>query len=269
MTARPDTPDVLKKILARKAEEVAEVSEAFDFKALRHEARSAPPPRGFLRALRARVEAGMPAVIAEVKKASPSKGLLRADFHPDEIARSYEAGGATCVSVLTDRDFFQGHDMHLQQARDACALPVLRKDFMIDAHQIWESRLIGADCVLLIVAALSDDHLAELDGLARDLGMDVLLEVHSEPELERALALEPDLLGINNRDLHTFETDIDTTLRLLPRIPEATFVVTESGFATREEIERMREAGVHSFLIGESFMRAEEPGEKLRELFGQ
>lgn len=268
MTALPDTPDVLKKILARKAQEVAENSQAMDLKTLRREARAMDAPRGFLRALRAQVNAGRPAVIAEVKKASPSKGLLRADFDPEAIARSYERGGAACLSVLTDRDFFQGNDLYLRRARQACGLPVLRKDFLIDPYQVWESRLLGADCILLIVSALSDDRLSELNGIARELGMDVLVEVHDEQELDRALALEPDMIGVNNRDLHTFETDIATTLRLLPRIPEGAMLVTESGFATREEVADMRRAGVNSFLIGESFMRATDPGEKLAELFG-
>lgn len=267
MNAQPDTPDVLKKILARKAEEVAENSQAMDLKTLRREAISAPPPRGFASALRRVVDGGRPAVIAEVKKASPSRGVIRADFDPEAIARSYERGGATCLSVLTDRDFFQGHEHYLGLARQACSLPVLRKDFMIDIYQIWESRLLGADCILLIVSALSDNRMAELNDLARELGMDVLVEVHDEHELERALALKPDLLGINNRNLHTFETDVRTTLRLLPRVPAEMLLVTESGFATREEVAEMRQAGIHSFLIGESFMLAAEPGEKLHEMF--
>ncbi|MEX0730492.1 MAG: indole-3-glycerol phosphate synthase TrpC [Aquisalimonadaceae bacterium] len=269
MTEQANTPDVLKEILARKAQEVAENSQALDLKTLRREARAADAPRGFLHALRQRVDAGGPAVIAEVKKASPSKGLLRADFDPEAIARSYEQGGAACLSVLTDRDFFQGHDLYLGKVRQACSLPVLRKDFMIDPYQIWESRLLGADCILLIVSVLSDDRMAELNGLALELGMDVLVEVHDEAELGRALALAPRMVGINNRNLHTFETDIRTTLRLLPKVPTGTLVVTESGFATREEVTDMRMAGVHSFLIGETFMRAAEPGRKLEEMFGR
>jgi len=267
MTSKAQVPDVLKKILARKAEEVAERSQALDMKTLRNEAKAAPKPRGFVKALRANADRGRAAVIAEVKKASPSKGLLRADFKPADIARSYEAGGACCLSVLTDEDFFQGHDEFLQQARKACSLPVLRKDFMIDSYQIWESRLLGADCVLLIVSALSDPHMAELNHLARELGMDVLVEVHDEAELDRALALKPDMLGINNRNLHTFDTDINTTLRLLPRVPAGTLLVTESGIATREEVLDMQAAGVHTFLVGESFMRARDPGEALRDMF--
>ncbi|MCK8516610.1 indole-3-glycerol phosphate synthase TrpC [Methylonatrum kenyense] len=267
MDLQPDTPDVLKRILGRKAEEVAANSQALDLKTLRNEARSAPPARGFRSALKRAVDQGEAAVIAEIKKASPSKGVIRENFDPAAIARSYEKGGASCLSVLTDRDFFQGHDLYLQQARQACQLPVLRKDFMIDAYQVWEARMLGADCILLIVAALSDDRMAELDGLARELGMDVLVEVHDEAELERALVLEPDLLGINNRNLRTFDTDVGTTLRLLPRVPAGTLLVTESGLATREEVATMRKAGVHGFLIGESFMRADEPGHKLEELF--
>ncbi len=263
-----DTPDVLKRILGRKAEEVAANSQALDLGTLRNEARSAPAPRGFRSALKRTIDHGGAAVIAEIKKASPSRGVIREHFDPAAIAQSYEQGGASCLSVLTDRDFFQGHDIFLQQARQACQLPVLRKDFMIDPYQVWEARLLGADCILLIVAALSDDRMAELDGLARELGMDVLVEVHDEAELERALALEPDLLGINNRDLRTFDTDVGTTLRLLPRVPAGTLLVTESGIATREEVATMREAGVHSFLIGETFMRADEPGQKLKALFG-
>lgn len=260
--------DALKKILARKAEEVAERSQGVDIKSMRQAALAAEPPRGFRQALLRAVEKGGAGVVAEIKKASPSKGLLREDFDPEAIAASYARGGATCLSVLTDEDFFQGHDMNLQLARRACPLPVLRKDFMIDPYQIWESRMLGADCVLLIVAALSDDMLRELNILARELGMDVLVEVHDEAELERALALEPDMLGVNNRNLRTFETDIETTLKLKPLVPEGVLMVTESGIGTREDVDTMREHGVHCFLVGESFMRASDPGGKLRELFG-
>ncbi len=260
--------DALKRILARKAEEVAERSQGLDLKTLRQAALAADAPRGFRRALQQRLAQGDAGVIAEIKKASPSKGLLRADFDPEAIAVSYARGGAACLSVLTDEDFFQGHDLNLQLARKACDLPVLRKDFMIDPFQIWESRMLGADCVLLIVAALSDDRLDELNALARELGMDVLVEVHDGEELERALVLKPDLLGINNRNLRTFETDIGTTLRLRDRVPESALLVTESGIGTREDVETMRAQGVHCFLVGESFMRADNPGEKLAELFG-
>ncbi|WP_226801519.1 indole-3-glycerol phosphate synthase TrpC [Alkalilimnicola sp. S0819] len=264
----PDTPNVLKKILDRKAEEVAERSSVLSREALmRQMAEQAPPLRGFRSALQRRIEAGAPAVIAEVKKASPSKGLLREDFDPAEIARSYERGGAACLSVLTDEDFFQGADAYLQQARAACTLPVLRKDFVIDTYQIYEARMLGADCILLIVAALGDALLKELYDCARGIGLDVLVEVHDAEELQRALALEPELLGINNRDLRNFHTDIDTTLRLKSRVPAHSLLVTESGIATAEEVAMMREAGVHGFLVGESFMVAPEPGERLRQLF--
>ncbi|QIT56651.1 indole-3-glycerol phosphate synthase TrpC [Aquisalimonas sp. 2447] len=262
-----ETPDILKKILEHKAAHVARMSQAVTEQSLQHEAGSASPPRGFLRALRADAGAGRPAVIAEVKKASPSKGLIREDFNPEEIARSYATGGATCLSVLTDREFFQGHDLDLRAARGACDLPVLRKDFIIDAYQVWEARVLGADCILLIAAALDDARMAELYRLAVTLGMDVLVEVHSDEELERALVLEPALLGINNRDLHTFNTDLQTTLRLLERIPAGTFVVTESGFNTRDDVEAMWREGVPGFLVGESFMRAPDPGEQLRAMF--
>ncbi|MFV8834543.1 indole-3-glycerol phosphate synthase TrpC [Aquisalimonas sp.] len=262
-----DTPDVLKRILQRKAEEVASNSQAMDVQSLRHEAGVGAEPRGFLRALRAEARAGRAGVIAEIKKASPSKGLIREGFDPEAIARSYAAGGATCLSVLTDQDFFKGHNLDLRIARAACELPVLRKDFIIDPFQVWESRVLGADCILLIVAALSDARLEELYRLARSIGMDVLVEVHTAEELERALVLEPELLGINNRDLHTFETDLQTTVRLLERVPAGTFLVTESGFSTREEIEYMHEQGVHGFLIGEAFMRASDPGERLHAMF--
>ncbi len=263
-----DTPDILRRILDYKAEYVARNSQALDEQSLRHETGKVDPPRGFLRALRADLDAGRAGVIAEIKKASPSKGLIREDFNPEALASSYAAGGASCLSVLTDRDFFQGHDLDLRAARGACDLPVLRKDFIIEPFQIWESRVLGADCILLIVAALGDDRLLELYRLARSLGMDVLVEVHDEAELERALALEPDLIGVNNRDLHTFETDLRTTTRLLPQMPAGVTVVTESGFSTREEVEAMRAAGVHVFLIGEALMRAPDPGERLQAIFG-
>lgn len=262
------TPDVLKGILARKAEEVAERSQGLDMQTLRREAMHADPARGFRRALQAAIDDGRNAVIAEIKKASPSKGVIRPHFDPAAIARSYEQGGAACLSVLTDEDFFQGSDMHLQAARAACTLPVLRKDFIIDPFQVWESRMLGADCVLLIVAALSDSRLAELNELALHLGMDVLVEVHDDAELERALVIEPCLLGINNRDLHTFETDLNTSLRLGARVPEGTLLVTESGIGTHEDVDLMRANGIQAFLVGESFMRADVPGDKLNQLFG-
>jgi len=267
MAIPAETPDILKRILRRKAEIVAERSEQIGLKAFSTRVESAPAPRGFVDALRGRVDAGGAGVIAEVKKASPSKGVLRPDFDPEAIARSYERGGATCLSVLTDEDYFQGRDEYLQLARAATSVPVLRKDFIIDPYQVYEARALGADCILLIVAALGDPALQELYVLARELGMDVLVEVHSEEELERGLAISPRLIGINNRDLHTFETDVETTIRLRERVPDDVLLVTESGIHTREEVEYMRERGVHCFLVGESFMRAAEPGEKLRELF--
>ncbi|OGI57048.1 MAG: indole-3-glycerol-phosphate synthase, partial [Candidatus Muproteobacteria bacterium RBG_19FT_COMBO_61_10] len=228
----------------------------------------APALRGFAGAIGQRLKAGRAAVIAEIKKASPSKGLLRADFHPAEIAASYERGGATCLSVLTDVDFFQGADEYLQQARAACALPVLRKDFMLDPYQVYEARVLGADCILLIVAILGDTQMQELAGHARDIGMDVLVEVHDAQELARALPLNTPLIGINNRDLRTFETRLETTLDLLSQIPADRIVITESGIHTPADVARMRAHGVHAFLVGEAFMRADDPGAKLAELFG-
>ncbi|MBW8312241.1 MAG: indole-3-glycerol phosphate synthase TrpC [Rhizobium sp.] len=260
--------DILQAILRRKAEEVAGRSARVSLRELSARCEGAPAPRGFAAALQAKVEAGLPAVIAEVKKASPSKGVIRADFRPGEIAASYERGGAACLSVLTDVDFFQGADAYLQEARAACALPVLRKDFIVDAYQVYEARVLGADCVLLIVAALGDAALAELSHLALELGMDVLVEVHDIDELERALQVGAPLVGINNRSLRTFEVSLDTTLSLKPAVPADRLLVTESGIATREDVARMRAAGVHAFLVGESFMRAPDPGAELARLFG-
>jgi indole-3-glycerol phosphate synthase len=259
--------DVLQTILARKAEEIAERSRTRPLAAVRDAALQAPAPRGFAQAMRTRCAQGLPAVIAEVKKASPSKGLIRADFDPASIARSYEAGGATCLSVLTDVDYFQGSDAYLRQAREACGLPVLRKDFTIDAYQVHEARALGADCVLLIVAALDDVRLADLTVLALDLGMDVLVEVHDMDELERALQVPAPLLGINNRNLRTFDVSLDTTLALREAVPPDRILVTESGIATRADVARLRAAGVQGFLVGEAFMRQPEPGVALRELF--
>lgn len=260
--------DILQTILRRKAEEVAERSARVSLRELSARCEGAPAPRGFAAALQAKVDAGLPAVIAEVKKASPSKGVIRPDFRPGEIAASYERGGAACLSVLTDVDFFQGADAYLQEARAACALPVLRKDFIVDAYQVYEARVLGADCVLLIVAALGDAALAELSHLALELGMDVLVEVHDIDELERALQVGAPLVGINNRSLRTFEVSLDTTLGLKPAVPADRLLVTESGIATREDVARMRAAGVHAFLVGESFMRAPDPGAELARLFG-
>jgi indole-3-glycerol phosphate synthase len=226
-------------------------------------ARDAPPVRDFVAALRAK----RPAVIAEIKRASPSKGLLRSNFDPAAIAKSYEKGGAACMSVLTDMEFFQGAAEHLSVARAACTLPVLRKDFLIDPYQVFESRALGADCVLLIVACLGDAEMRELEALARGAGMAVLVEVHDGAELERALRLETPLLGINNRNLRTFETRLETTLDLLPRVPSDRLVITESGILSRADVARMRQRGVEAFLVGEAFMRARDPGAELKALF--
>lgn len=259
--------DILQKILARKADEVRERRAQISLDALRAQAARAPSPRGFAAALRARVDAGSPAVIAEVKKASPSRGVIRADFDPAAIACSYAAGGAAALSVLTDVDFFQGADTYLRYAHAACTLPVLRKDFVIDEYQIVEARALGADCVLLIVAALSDARLAGFSALTHELGMDVLVEAHDAAELDRALRTPAALIGINNRDLRTFETSLETTLRLRERVPADRLLVTESGIHTRADVARMRAAGVHAFLVGEAFMRADDPGAELARLF--
>ncbi len=258
---------ILDRIMARKREEVAERRAEVSLRELEQRIADQAPPRGFARALQQRVAASQPAVIAEVKRASPSKGVIRADFRPAQIAASYEAGGAACLSVLTDVDFFQGADAYLEQARAACSLPVLRKDFTADPYQVAEARAIGADAVLLIVAALGDGQLGELADAAARAGLDVLVEVHDRVELERALVLDTPLVGINNRDLHTFETRLDTTLDLLPHIPPGRVVITESGIHSVQDVALMRSHGVHAFLVGEAFMRAPEPGEKLRELF--
>ncbi|WP_349617723.1 indole-3-glycerol phosphate synthase TrpC [Azotobacter salinestris] len=260
-------PTVLEKIIARKVEEVAERSARVPLAEVEALARSASTPRGFAAALQAQVGRKQPAVIAEVKRASPSKGVLREHFVPAEIARSYEEGGATCLSVLTDVDFFQGSDAYLQEARAACSLPVIRKDFLIDPYQVVEARALGADCVLLIVAALGDAQMLELAATARDVGLDVLVEVHDGAELERALQLETPLIGINNRNLHTFEVSLETTLDLLPKVPRDRLVVTESGILNRADVELMEVSGVYAFLVGEAFMRAEKPGAELRRLF--
>jgi len=259
--------DILQRILARKHEEVRARSALVSIAALRSRAADTAPARGFAAAVRAKIGSGAPAVIAEVKKASPSKGVIRADFHPADIARSYAAGGAACLSVLTDVDFFQGADSYLHEARAACMLPALRKDFTIDAYQIYEARVLGADCILLIVAALDDARLHELSALAQALGMDVLVEVHDAAELERALATPAPLIGVNNRDLRTFETSLDTTLALRPYLPPDSLLITESGIHSHADVARMRAAGVHAFLVGEAFMRADDPGAELQRLF--
>src|SRR5688572_4161848 len=260
--------DVLQAILRRKAEEVVERAQRLPLRELSARIVDLPPTRGLAAALQRKVDAGLPAVIAEIKKASPSKGVIRADLEPAAIAASYARPGAAALSALTDVDFFQGHDDYLRQARAACPLPVLRKDFTIDAYQVYEARALGADGVLLIVAALGDAALAELSHLALELGMDVLVEVHDLDELERALPIAAPLLGINNRSLRTFEVSLDTTLALQPMVPADRLLVTESGIATPDDVARMRAAGVQAFLVGETFMRAPDPGAELARLFG-
>jgi indole-3-glycerol phosphate synthase len=261
--------DVLQRILAVKADEVARARKARPQPALEAAARGAAAPRDFAGALRARLDAGRPAVIAEIKKASPSRGVLREKFDPAAIAASYERHGAACLSVLTDAEFFQGSLEHMQRARGACALPVLRKDFTIDPYQVYEARGAGADCILLIVAALDVPRMRELEQVARSLGMAVLVEAHDGDELERALALETPLIGINNRNLRTFETRLETTLDLLERIPKGRIVITESGILKREDVQTLRARRVGCFLVGEAFMRADDPGAALAGLFAQ
>ena len=262
-------PDILVRILARKGEEIAEGARAVPLPEMRRRAAAAPPPRGFRAAIEARISEGGPAVIAEIKRASPSRGVIRRDFDPARIAAGYERGGAAALSVLTDRDFFQGAPDHLRAARAATALPVLRKDFLVDPWQVHEARAIGADCVLLIVAALDDDRLRALAELAGELGLDTLVEVHDEAELDRALQIPAPLVGINNRDLRTFETTLATTRRLAPRVPASRRTVTESGIASRDDVAGLRADGVHAFLVGEALMGALDPGERLAALFGE
>jgi indole-3-glycerol phosphate synthase len=259
--------DILQRIVAVKREEIALGKARRDESSLRREAESRRDVRGFAAALRAKISGGRAAVIAEIKKASPSKGVLREDFVPAEIAASYERGGAACLSVLTDGQFFQGSAMHLQQARDACALPVLRKDFIVDAYQVFEARTIGADAILLIAACLDDVQMVDLEAQAQALGMAVLVEVHDGAELERALRLKTPLVGINNRNLRTFDVTLETTLALLQRVPADRLLVTESGILVAADVRRMRSAGVHAFLVGEAFMRAPDPGAALTALF--
>ncbi len=259
--------DILNKILAVKREEVIAAKAAKPLDAVRAEAIGQPPARDFVAAVRAKIAAGHPAVIAEIKKASPSKGVLRADFRPTEIAASYERHGAACLSVLTDRQFFQGAPEYLQAARAACHLPVLRKDFMIDAYQIYEARAMGADAILLIVAALSVPEMLELEAVAGELGLAVLVEAHDEAELDDALRLKTPLIGINNRDLRSFSVSLETTLGQLSRIPDNRIVVTESGILTTADVARMRAGNVNAFLVGEAFMRAHDPGLELAHLF--
>lgn len=259
--------DILNRIVEVKRTEVAKARAARSEAALREAASDAPPMRGFAAALRQKMAHGQAAVIAEVKKASPSKGVIRPNFVPADIAASYARHGAACLSVLTDVDFFQGSADYLRQARAACELPVLRKDFMIDPYQVLEARAMGADCILLIAACLSDAQMGELEACAFELGMDVLVEVHDGAELERALRLKTPLVGINNRNLRSFDVSLDTTLGLLDRLPADRLLVTESGIATAADVARLRGAGVHAFLVGEAFMRADDPGAALAGLF--
>jgi len=260
--------DILKQIVEVKRQEIAAARKRVPLEAMRDDAFSRVLTRDFEGALRRKIAAGRSAVIAEIKKASPSKGLLRADFIPADIAQSYAQAGAACLSVLTDRQFFQGQNDYLKQARASCDLPVLRKDFMVDPYQVYEARVVGADCILLIAACLQDEQMAELEAVARSLDMAVLVEVHDGPELERALRLETPLLGINNRDLRTFEVKLETTLSLMERVPPGKLLVTESGILGPADVKRMRDAGVHAFLVGEAFMRADDPGAALTALFG-
>jgi len=261
--------DILQRILAVKADEVAAAKSVKPIAALRAEAEAAVRPRDFVGALRAKVAAGSAAIIAEIKKASPSRGVLRSDFDPGEIAVSYARHGAACLSVLTDKQFFQGRAEDLKQARAACGLPVLRKDFILEPYQVFEARALGADCILLIVSALDPARLIDLEAVAHTLGMAVLVEIHNSVELDQALALKTPLLGINNRNLHTFETRLATTLGLLPRIPQDRIVITESGILKPDDVQLMRNSKVDCFLVGEAFMRAADPGAELARLFGQ
>ena len=260
-------PDILQRILEVKRAEIAAAARIKPLEAIRSEAQAAPPPSDFAAALRTRIESGRPAVIAEIKKASPSKGVLREQFHPAEIAASYARHGAACLSVLTDAQFFQGRPEYLRQARMASGLPVLRKDFLTDPYQIYEARVLGADCVLLIVAALDPTRMLELETISAELGMAVLVEVHDAAELDQALALRTPLLGINNRDLRTFETSLQTTLDLIQRIPGDRLVITESGISTPQHVALMRQFGVNGFLVGEAFMRSPDPGAEMARVF--
>jgi len=259
--------DILNQIVEVKRQEIAAALKKKSLAAMRADAESRVLTRDFVGAMRAKIAAGQAAVIAEIKKASPSKGVLRADFEPADIAQSYAENGAACLSVLTDRQFFQGQPDYLKQARASCELPVLRKDFMVDPYQIYASRAMGADCILLIAACLEDGQMAELEAIARSLDMAVLVEVHDAAELERALKLKTPLVGINNRNLRTFEVTLETTLSLRDRVPSDRLLVTESGILGRADVQRMREAGVNAFLVGEAFMRAPDPGVALAELF--
>jgi indole-3-glycerol phosphate synthase len=262
-----NTPDILKKILEKKAEEVSRRSSGMTIANLEEIATGVESPRGFYNALQSKVLAKKPAIIAEIKKASPSKGVIREDFNPITIGQDYAMNGAACLSVLTDKEFFQGSEVYLQMVRERCPLPVLRKDFMIDPYQIYEARALGADCILLIVAALEDGQIHELSGLAPQLGMDVLIEVHDADELQRALTLDTKMIGINNRNLRTFETSLQTTLALKALVPADRLIITESGIHTHEDVQLMLNHDIYTFLVGEVFMRAKSPGQKMKELF--
>ena len=262
-----NTPDILRTILAYKAEYVKACKATTSLEDIKAKAAKANPSRGFVFSIMKAIEENKPAVIAEIKKASPSRGIIREDFKPAEIAKSYADAGACCLSVLTDIEFFKGSDDYLKQAHDACSLPILRKDFMIDPYQVYEAKVIGADCILIIVSALSDMQMQELVGVANELDLDVLVEVHNREELERGMMLRTPLIGINNRDLHTFETSLDTTLGLLTDVFHDRTVVTESGIHTKDDIKLMRKNNVNAFLVGEAFMKAEDPGKELERLF--
>jgi indole-3-glycerol phosphate synthase len=267
MNDKPNTPDILKRIIKRKEQIIDERVKSKSLERVITEAKEADPVRGFVASIKNNIAAGKPAVIAEIKKASPSKGVMRENFQPAEIATSYQTGGASCLSILTDVDFFQGSDEYLRMARAACNLPVIRKDFIIDPYQVYEARAMGADCILLIVSVLDNMKLNQLYSLARALEMDVLIEVHDEDELMRSLPLEADLVGINNRNLRNFDTSLNTTLDMLSKIPEGRIVVTESGIHTAENVKLMRDHQVNAFLVGEAFMRADKPGDELKKLF--
>ena len=265
--ATDSTPTILKKIVARKRLEVKERKKILSLANCKAMAFDQAPTRGFVNAIGAKIDKGLPAVIAEIKKASPSKGVIRENFIPADIAVSYEDAGAACLSVLTDHDFFQGHEDYLKQAREACSLPVIRKDFMVDPYQIFESRVVGGDCILLIAACLSKGQMQDLAGIASEIDLDVLVEVHNAQELDDALTLNTKLLGINNRDLHSFDVSLNNTFDLLDKIPDNRIVVTESGINTIDDVKQMQQRKVNAFLVGESFMRADNPGEKLKALF--
>jgi len=261
------TPTILKKIVTRKWQEIEQRQRLLKLADCQAQAFDMADTRGFVNSIESKIAQQLPAIIAEIKKASPSKGIIRENFIPQEIAESYEAAGAACLSVLTDHDFFQGHEDFLQQARAASALPIIRKDFMVAPYQIYESRVVNADCILLIAACLTKDQMQELAGIASEIGLDVLVEVHNEDELQQALTLNTKLLGINNRDLHSFEVSLDNTFKLLDQIPENRIVVTESGIHTPEDVHAMQAQKVNSFLVGEAFMRADNPGDELKRLF--